>query len=216
MIQRLATNVLRERIMTRRDNSTYSLYRHFDADHNLLYVGISLSTLQRIGEHKSSAVWFDLIALVTIERFSNKAKALEAEKAAIKNEGPFYNVVHGPIEKLETMAELRRIKKAKTDEDDAISFSISAVKDSAPTIKEMSVLVLMVKNANKKGKVLVSQQFIADQMGVTQQSICGHMRSLTAKGLVKKKKRKGFAATEFTLCKRAVWASKCVLETTDE
>ena len=34
------------------------LYRHFDCDGVLLYVGISLSTVARLCEHKHSSKWY--------------------------------------------------------------------------------------------------------------------------------------------------------------
>ena len=39
-----------------------ALYRHFAADGSLLYVGISLSALNRLGQHKQNAEWFDKIS----------------------------------------------------------------------------------------------------------------------------------------------------------
>jgi GIY-YIG catalytic domain-containing protein len=75
-----------------------ALYRHFDADGTLLYVGISLSALNRLGQHKQNAEWFDKIARVAIEKFPTRAAALEAEHNAIKEEKPLYNVAFAPKE----------------------------------------------------------------------------------------------------------------------
>jgi len=70
------------------------LYRHFDAEGNLLYVGISLSAVARLEEHKAqSKEWFNSIAKVTIERFPTRKLALKAELRAINEENPRYNVV---------------------------------------------------------------------------------------------------------------------------
>ena len=35
-------------------NATHP-YRHYDKNGNLLYVGVSLSSLQRLGQHKSNS-----------------------------------------------------------------------------------------------------------------------------------------------------------------
>lgn len=66
------------------------LYRHFDGDGNLLYVGISLSAIARLGQHKTSH-WFNQIATVTIEKFDSRDDALDAEFLAIKTENPLHN-----------------------------------------------------------------------------------------------------------------------------
>jgi hypothetical protein len=66
------------------------LYRHFDADDRLLYVGISISAVIRLYEHRSSS-WFYKIAKITIETFDTRQRAVEAERRAIVEERPSYN-----------------------------------------------------------------------------------------------------------------------------
>src|SRR4051812_42754746 len=68
-----------------------SLYRHFDASGALLYVGISLSALNRLSQHRDNAGWFASIASVTIEHFPDHPAAKLAEKAAIQSEHPRHN-----------------------------------------------------------------------------------------------------------------------------
>ena len=72
---------------------TCQLYRHFDAAGDLLYVGISLSAVGRLAQHRSSADWFDQIAKIEIEQFETRDLALAAEAAAINAERPKYNRV---------------------------------------------------------------------------------------------------------------------------
>jgi len=67
------------------------LYRHFDKAGNLLYVGVSLDALYRLGQHKSNAQWFSSIARVTVERFPTRGAALAAERIAIQTERPHHN-----------------------------------------------------------------------------------------------------------------------------
>ncbi|RON44298.1 hypothetical protein BK666_18275 [Pseudomonas frederiksbergensis] len=74
------------------------LYRHFDSAKNLLYVGISLSTVARLSQHRRSSRWADDIASIEIERFPNLALAAEAEKHAIIVENPKWNRVHKPFQ----------------------------------------------------------------------------------------------------------------------
>jgi hypothetical protein len=69
-----------------------ALYRHFDAQGVLLYVGISLSAVHRLEQHKRSAGWFGEIARVDVEWHETRAEALTAEAIAIAKEEPSWNV----------------------------------------------------------------------------------------------------------------------------
>lgn len=75
------------------NNQKTALYRHFNADNQLLYVGISLSAIHRLSQHKTSG-WHDDIAKVDIIHFNNRTEALDAEKEAIKEENPRFNIAH--------------------------------------------------------------------------------------------------------------------------
>ena len=75
-----------------RNDGPTSLYRHFDADAVLLYVGISLSAVGRLSDHRHTSAWFPQIARVTVEQFPDRASAYEAETAAINNENPLFNI----------------------------------------------------------------------------------------------------------------------------
>jgi predicted GIY-YIG superfamily endonuclease len=68
------------------------LYRHFDEWDNLLYVGISLSTIQRLSQHKNQSHWFNSISKVTIEQFPSRREALEAERIEIQKQQPLHNL----------------------------------------------------------------------------------------------------------------------------
>lgn len=68
------------------------LYRHFDAQDNLLYVGISLSTVSRLSQHKDHSHWFKEISKVTIQRFPTREEALKAEVQAVFSENPKCNI----------------------------------------------------------------------------------------------------------------------------
>ena len=70
------------------------LYRHFSADGTLLYVGISLSWPARTKAHVRGSRWFNRVAKVEIERHPTREAALDAERQAIKNERPAFNVIH--------------------------------------------------------------------------------------------------------------------------
>ena len=68
------------------------LYRHFNSNNELLYVGISLSAFNRLSQHKESSKWFEEISNVTIQSFDNREDALKSERIAVQEENPKYNV----------------------------------------------------------------------------------------------------------------------------
>lgn len=69
----------------------FILYRHFDKEKNLLYVGRSSSFSARWMSHRSRSPWFNEIVVVTIEHFENANLLACAEIKAIINENPKYN-----------------------------------------------------------------------------------------------------------------------------
>lgn len=71
-----------------------ALYRHRNAEGTLLYVGISLSPIYRLSQHRDASPWFKEIATVTVEWFDSRELALAAEREAIRSESPIYNIVH--------------------------------------------------------------------------------------------------------------------------
>lgn len=73
--------------------SKTDLYRHFDKDGRLLYVGVSYGAISRLQQHaKNGAAWVDQIAKVTVEKFKSRELALAAEVKAITSEHPIHNV----------------------------------------------------------------------------------------------------------------------------
>ena len=91
------------------------LYRHFDVERKLLYVGISLNTFARLSQHKDHAQWFEKVAVVSIEHFETREEAMAAERSAIKMESPKFNIamkktlVEIKKEEREFFAETRRV-----------------------------------------------------------------------------------------------------------
>ena len=71
--------------------SKYAVYRHYDADGVLLYVGMSLNPTSRNMAHKAGSYWFCDISKITIEWFQDKIEAMDAEAWAIYREKPIYN-----------------------------------------------------------------------------------------------------------------------------
>lgn len=70
------------------------LYRHFDAEGRLLYIGVSLSAIGRLGEHKQNSDWFWMIARVEVTAYASRRTVLKAERLAIQREKPLHNIMH--------------------------------------------------------------------------------------------------------------------------
>lgn len=75
------------------------LYRYFDEDGSLLYVGVSYSAVKRLVGHKGAANWTSEIRSITIEKFEDRDLALRAESIAIKDEAPRHNKMSPEIQK---------------------------------------------------------------------------------------------------------------------
>lgn len=73
-----------------------NLYRYFNVDGHLLYVGVSLSAIGRLAGHQSKSDWFMNIARVEIVTLPDRTSALCAEKDAIASESPQFNIMHQP------------------------------------------------------------------------------------------------------------------------
>lgn len=70
---------------------TCQFYRHFDAEGRLLYVGISLSAVERLRQHVARSGWSSEIASITVETHPDRETAMAAEKHAVAHERPLFN-----------------------------------------------------------------------------------------------------------------------------
>lgn len=71
---------------------TTFLYRFFDVEGQLLYVGISYHLERRLDAHRYAKPW-KRIARIDIEQFESREEAAAAERRAIEAETPEWNVV---------------------------------------------------------------------------------------------------------------------------
>lgn len=79
------------------------VYRMFDAEGTLLYVGHSMRGIERAEEH-SGKPWFDQVTRIEIERFADVSEAVVGEAKAILMEKPTINSQHPAV-----MSRLRRL-----------------------------------------------------------------------------------------------------------
>ena len=71
---------------------SFALYRCFDKDSALIYVGMSISIRRRLSQHINKAGWFSEVSEIKISRYPDGEQCRAAEKHAIRNECPKYNI----------------------------------------------------------------------------------------------------------------------------
>lgn len=83
--------------MSKPDKPT-TLYRFFDADQRLLYVGVTLNRrqLRRWSEHAGTKDWWTDVASTTVTHYPSRDQALRAEADAIRSENPLHNISGRP------------------------------------------------------------------------------------------------------------------------
>jgi predicted GIY-YIG superfamily endonuclease len=69
-----------------------TLYRYFDSQDRLLYVGITGDNTKRQSQHRRNSFWFGEITRATFEHFDFREDADEAESNAIRQEKPMHNI----------------------------------------------------------------------------------------------------------------------------
>jgi predicted GIY-YIG superfamily endonuclease len=83
----------RERAAARRKprQELHVLYRFFDGDGGLLYVGITNNLWHRVGSHSELQLWWSQVATATVEHYPDRRSLSDAERVAIKTEHPRHN-----------------------------------------------------------------------------------------------------------------------------
>lgn len=71
-----------------------ALYKAFNDDNELLYIGISMRAAQRFHEHGKFSGWFEEVSKITVEWFPSREDAMDAEREAIIKYHPKYNIQH--------------------------------------------------------------------------------------------------------------------------
>lgn len=73
---------------------THILYRFYDDEERLLYIGVTADPGRRMSAHSRGKPWWQSVRNITMQNFSTSADLMRAERQAIKTEDPIYNVVH--------------------------------------------------------------------------------------------------------------------------
>jgi hypothetical protein len=94
-----------------------ALYRLYDIEHDLLYIGISRQPTKRFREHEHSQRWWHTVEYVDLTWFNSFNEARAAEKAAHWSERPPYNGLghsglgwDGPAAKYDDSADFAAIR----------------------------------------------------------------------------------------------------------
>lgn len=77
-----------------------ALYRLYDADGQLLYIGVAYDPQQRWYSHANTAPWWPRVARREVTWYPHRPAAEDAERDAIRAEAPMFNVAwatHEPI-----------------------------------------------------------------------------------------------------------------------
>lgn len=70
-----------------------SVYRMYDKDKNLLYVGITNSGRRRFHQHAADKPWWHEVYVMRVEHYSTRRQALLREAYLIATHDPKYNVM---------------------------------------------------------------------------------------------------------------------------
>jgi hypothetical protein len=138
---------------------TAQLYRHFDAAGELLYVGISLSAMSRLGQHAAVSPWAKDITTVKIETLPSREEALAAERVAIKTEHPKFNINHNKPPKLfdlpklpKTLKPWMRIAEAEAEIIRTVT-TLKAVYDIRSAAEVLSLSTVVVNRLVSSGEI---------------------------------------------------------------
>lgn len=118
-------------------NDINDLYRYYDADGVLLYVGISVSAVARSAAHKGNAGWWGDVAAMVVEKFPTREDARIAEAAAIATENPLHNIQG-------------KVRSRGWLESPEMKAHIAALVDDAPPLPPFVVAILQSRKARSE------------------------------------------------------------------
>lgn len=78
----------------KRTNKNTILYRAFDSDDVLLYVGITDDLGERTFNHARASTWMEFAATAKYEHFTDRREAEEVEISVIQSERPLFNLAY--------------------------------------------------------------------------------------------------------------------------
>ena len=79
-----------------KEDGPQTLYRMYDAEDRLLYVGMTSRIESRIRQHGKVKSWWPSVATIRLEQYASRAEAAAAEAEAIRSEQPQFNIMLMP------------------------------------------------------------------------------------------------------------------------
>lgn len=70
----------------------HDVYKAYDINGRLLYVGISVNVFARMKEHKQYAGWMSAASRIDVVRYADRASAQAVEAICIRDDAPVFNV----------------------------------------------------------------------------------------------------------------------------
>lgn len=110
--------------------ASVAVYRMFNLDGALLYVGISDDPKRRFAQHAHDKGWWYLVVRWTVEWYPDRASAAAEEARAIVDEAPAYNVAGVPTEVVDERARWE-----------------ATLAERAPTLSDLNALFLELVTA---------------------------------------------------------------------
>jgi predicted GIY-YIG superfamily endonuclease len=74
------------------------LYRIYDAEGGLLYVGVTNQCVKRFDQHGQERTWWRDVASITVEHVPDRGAVAAAELKAIQEENPRHNIAGKPAD----------------------------------------------------------------------------------------------------------------------
>lgn len=74
------------------DKRVFTLYRFYDREDALLYIGLTINPGRRMEKHRATKPWWSDVARIEMEQHLDAASLANAERAAIVAERPLHNI----------------------------------------------------------------------------------------------------------------------------
>lgn len=106
-----------------------ALYRLFDADGQLLYIGISDVPSRRFTQHAYDKPWWPEVVRKSLEWHPDRVSVENAEALAIRSEGPKYNVRKSGV-RIALLDTIRLAKRGKIPSEEVEERMDNAIADT--------------------------------------------------------------------------------------
>lgn len=122
----------------------YYVYRHYNSQKDVIYIGCTSCMLTRTNQHKTNAPWYCDIDCIRYEEFKNKEEAINREKELIKHFSPVHNRQHN--ENQPDLKDFSFSKFVKIDVSDDFSHYIKDAKQKSGIRSDSELLRFLIKN----------------------------------------------------------------------